>query len=267
MLRRSLGSVLISASLASFVTLGGAAVALAQTPPAITVTTLAERVITPAQLPAGTLVWRLETLPTGDAAVAATGSSGVAAAFGGRNYLLTLGRPGGATPGATRIAETGAVPVPRNASQIALRISSLTGAAGAESAVHSHPGAEGYYTTSGTFGARSQAGTVGVPAGRTFVGPASGTAVQAVNLGATDLQVLVFFALDAGQPASSMATFADPTAAARVSPGAIGLPATGGGPIGAMGATGGAAAALIPGAAVAGLIAAAGLIARLRRRS
>src|SRR6266540_3118902 len=88
-----------------------AAPALAQAP-AITVTTLAERTVPAAALPAGTLVWRIETLPTGDAAVAATGSTGVAAAHGGRNYLVTLAPPGGATPGATRVAETSAVPVP-----------------------------------------------------------------------------------------------------------------------------------------------------------
>ncbi len=226
MQRRSLGRALVSSAAATTLLLGGGTAVWAQTPPAVTVTTLAERTVTPAQLPAGTLVWRLETFPTGDAAVAATGNAGVAAAYNGRNYLLTLAPPGGATPGGTRVAETGAVPVPRTAAQIALRISSLTGGMGSQSAVHSHPGAEGYFIIASEFGARSQSGTVRVPAGRTFVGPAGGTPVQAVNTGTTDLNALVFFALDAGQPASSPATFADPAAAARVV-GATGLPATG----------------------------------------
>lgn len=199
----------------------------AQTPPAVSVTTLAERTVTPVQLPAGTLVWRLETLPTGDAAVMATGASGVASTYNGRNYLLTLAPPGGFTPGATKISETSAAPVPRTASQLTLRLSSLTGPFGSQSAVHSHPGAEGYYVIAGEFGARSQNGTVRVPAGRTFIGPVSGTPVQALNSGAGELDVLVFFALDASQPASSPATFADPAAASRFTAGAVALPATG----------------------------------------
>src|SRR5262245_4442530 len=58
--------------------------ASAQTPPATTVT-LDERVVPQAQLPAGPLAWRLETLPTADAADAAKGPTGVAGAFGGKN--------------------------------------------------------------------------------------------------------------------------------------------------------------------------------------
>ena len=105
-------------------------------------------------------------------AIAATGSTGIAAAFGGRNYLLTLAPAGGATPGATKIAETGPVQVPRGASQVALRISSLTGAPGSQSAAHSHPGAEGYYIISGEFGARSRERHGACP-GRTYVCRAS----------------------------------------------------------------------------------------------
>lgn len=227
MLRRSLGHALISSAAATTILLAGGTAVWAQTAPAVTVTTLAERTVTPAQLPAGTLVWRLETLPTGDAAVMATGSTGVAATYNGRNYLLTLAPPGGSTPGATKISETGVALLPRTAAQLTLRLSSLTGPLGSESAVHSHPGAEGYYVIAGEFGARSQNGTVRVPTGRTFVGPAAGTPVQAVNTGTGDLNVLVFFALDAGQPATSPATFADPAAASRVRAGALGLPATG----------------------------------------
>ncbi|HXI17268.1 MAG TPA: hypothetical protein VNM48_12965 [Chloroflexota bacterium] len=245
MLRRSLARVLVSSAVAATVVVGGGSAALAQTPPAVTVTTLGERTITPAQLPAGTLVWRLETLPTGDAAVVATGSTGVAASYDGRNFLVTLGPPGGSTRGATKIAETGPVPAPRTAGQITLRMSSLTAPAGGVSAVHSHPGAEGYYVISGEFGARSQSGTVRVPAGRTFVGPVSGTPVQAVNTGSGDLNTLVFFALDSSQPAGSMATFADPAAAARFTVGGLGLPATGG-PVGAaLPAVGAAALAVV----------------------
>jgi quercetin dioxygenase-like cupin family protein len=195
--------------------------------PAITVTTLAERTVPVSALPAGTLVWRIETLPSGDAAVAATGSTGVAATYGGRSYLVTLAPAGGATPGATRVAETAAVPVPRSAQQVVLRISSLTGPQGAESAVHSHPGAEGYLVLRGEFGARSDAGTNRVPAGRTIVGPPAGSAVQALNTGAGDVDVLVMFSLDASQPASSPASFANPANAMRVLGVAAGLPATG----------------------------------------
>ena len=253
--RRSLGSVVSVAAVAGM--LGTSGVAWAQTPPAVAVAALAERTVSAAQLPAGTLVWRLETLPNGDAAVMATGSTGVAAAYNGRNYLVTLAPPGGATPGATRIAETGPVPVPRTAAQVVLRLAALTGPAFSQSAVHTHPGGEAYYVLGGELGARSQAGTVRVPAGRALVGPPGGTPIQAVNLGASDLNALVMFALDASQPASGMATFADPAAAMRVAPGSLALPATGGA------ATGGSVTGVW--AAAGAVLALAGVLTRRRR--
>lgn len=220
----------IAPVLALLLWLGLPGVTWAQTPPAVTTAVLAERRVS--QLPAGTLVWRLETFPTGAAAVAATGSTGVAAEFGGTNYLLTLGPAGSRTPGSTPLAETGPVPVPRGLAQYLLRLVALTGPAGSQSAVHTHPGAEGYYVVSGEFGGRAQAGTVRVPTGRTFVGPPSGTPVQAVNTGTSDMRVLVLFALDASQPPQSDATLADAARAALFIPFPVGLPATGAGALG-----------------------------------
>lgn len=225
--RRAAG--LIASVLVLLVWLALPTAALAQTPPAATVITLAERLVT--QLPAGPLAWRLETLPTAQAALAATATTGVAAEHGGRFYLLTLAASGGRTPGATVLAETGPVPAPRGAAQYLLRLSLLTGGPGSQTAVHAHPGAEADYVLAGDFAARTDAGAVRVPVGRVIVGPPAGGAHQAVNLGTTDLQVLVFYAVDAAQPFSSPAAFADPSRAAQLAPfpSGLGLPRTGGG--------------------------------------
>ena len=235
------------------------AAAWAQTPPAATVVTLAERTAT--QLPAGTLAWRLETLPTAQAALAATGATGVAAEHGGRFYLLTLAAPGGRTPGSTLLAETGPVPVPRGVAQYLLRLSLLTGGARSQTAVHSHPGAEADYVLAGDFAARTDAGTFRVPVGQVIVGPPAGGAHQAVNLGTSDVQVLVFYAVDAAQPFSSPAAFTNLDRANQLRPFAVGLPRTGGGPL--------VGTPLVPAAALGalGAVVALGASLGLRRRA
>ena len=155
----------------------------------------------------------------------------MAAEYGGRFYLLTLAAPGGRTPGATLLAETGPVPAPRGGAQYLLRLSLATGAPGSQSAIHAHPGAEANYVLAGDFAARTDAGTTRVPVGRVIVGPPAGGAHQAVNLGTTEVQVLVFYAVDTAQPFSSPVAFANPDRAAQLLPflSVVSLPRTGGG--------------------------------------
>jgi hypothetical protein len=76
------------------------------------------------QLPGGTLYWRVETFPTLPEAQAAAsafrwnsdtvsydGSPARAAEVAGKAWLFTLGAPGGAMKGGTKVAEVGPVPV------------------------------------------------------------------------------------------------------------------------------------------------------------
>src|SRR6266542_1171752 len=173
-----------------------------------------------AQLPAGPLYWRMETYPTLAAAQAAAGPTALAVEAGGRNWLLTLGARGGATPGGTRVAEVGPLPVVQ-AAEYLLRINEATGAPGSVTTEHSHPGSEAFYVLTGEQSIRTPTGTIRIPAGRSEAGPGGGTPLQVSNTGATDLLALVMFVVDAAQPFSSPATL--PAAP-------LGLPRTGGVP-------------------------------------
>src|SRR5262245_59873954 len=64
-----------------------------------------------AQLPAGPLYWRIETFSKLGEAQAATGPTALAAEISGKVWLFTLGAKGGATPGGSKVAEIGPVPV------------------------------------------------------------------------------------------------------------------------------------------------------------
>src|SRR5688500_17643771 len=75
------------------------------------------------QLPPGPLYWRVENFPTLEEARAAAGryrwnpdtvgyegSPALAAEVAGKVWLFTLGAKGGATPGASKVVESGPVP-------------------------------------------------------------------------------------------------------------------------------------------------------------
>jgi hypothetical protein len=64
-------------------------------------------------LPAGPLYWRIENFPALEQAqgAAAASPTSLAAAVSGRVWLFTLGQKGGMTPGSTKVAEIGPVPV------------------------------------------------------------------------------------------------------------------------------------------------------------
>ncbi|HEU5318903.1 MAG TPA: cupin domain-containing protein [Chloroflexota bacterium] len=204
----------------------------AQAQEALVISTLTEKRV--AQLPAGPLFWRVETYPTLAAAQAAAGTYGLAAESAGRNWLLTLGPRGGASPGGTRVAEIGPLP-PVQAPEYLLRINQPSGPRGSETPVHTHPGTEAFYVVTGELSIRSAAGVLRIPAGGTSAGPAGGTPLQVSSTGAANLSGLVLFVVDATQPFSSPATLPTlPTGLPRT--GGAGVPPVNRGAVGTGGA-------------------------------
>lgn len=200
---------------------------------ALVVRSLAEKRV--AQLPTGPLFWRVETFPTLAAAQAASGPTGLVAESAGQIWLLTLSPRGGASPGGTRVAEVGPLPVVE-ATEYLLRINEAAGPPGSVTPVHIHPGSEAFYVLTGEQSIRTPTGTIRVAAGRPEAGPGGGTPLQVSSTGATDLLALVMFVVDAAQPFSSPAEFpaatqpaTQPTAAPAQMPRA--LPRTGDAPL------------------------------------
>ena len=170
--------------------------------PALTVKPLAEKKVD--ALPDGTLVWRIENLPTLAAAQAAAGPFSIAAEAAGKAWLFTLGPAGGSTPGADRVAETG--PIARvEASRYLLRINDASGPPGSVTPVHSHPGSEAFYVLAGEQSVRGAHGTLRVKAGETEPGHGADMAMQVSSSGQGELHALVMFVVDADKPFSSPA--------------------------------------------------------------
>src|SRR4030095_15979442 len=91
---------------------------------ALVIKPLAEKKVT--ELPPGPLVWRLENFPALAQAQAAAGDTGLVVQAGGKVWLFTLGPAGGASSGATKVAEVG--PIPKVvATQYLLRINEASG--------------------------------------------------------------------------------------------------------------------------------------------
>jgi hypothetical protein len=203
---------------------------------ALVITPLSEKRV--AQLPAGPLYWRVETFPTLAAAQAAAGPTALVAESAGRAWLLTLGPRGGASPGGTRAAEVGPLPVVP-ASEYLLRLNQASGPPGSVTPVHTHPGSEAFYVLAGEQSVRTPTGTLRITAGRPEAGPEGGTALEVSSTGATDLLALVMFVVDAHQPFSSPATLP------------AGLPRAGGSPLATGRALGAGGALLALGLAAA----------------
>ena len=182
-----------------------AAAAQPAKPPALTVKPLAEKRV--AELPPGELFWRIETFSSLEAAKAAAGTYSLAAESDGRAWLFTLGAPGGATPGATKVTEFG--PVPRiSAPQYLLRINEASGPSGAITGVHSHPGSEAFYPLRGEQRMRGPHGVTVMKPGQPIIGHGE-QPMQVWSSGSTDLHSLVMFVVDATRPFSTPAKFAD----------------------------------------------------------
>ena len=158
-----------------------------------------------AQLPAGQLVWRVETMPTLEQARAAEGPTALVAQADGKVWLFTLGAAGGATPGALPMAEIGPVPA-LSAPEYLLRVNLAGGPPGSKTPIHTHPGSESFYVLTGRLGQRTPQGEALVEAGQTMSGKGADVAMEVFSAGTTDLQTLVMFVVDATRPFSSHAS-------------------------------------------------------------
>ncbi len=155
-------------------------------------------------LPQGTLFWRVETLPTLAQAQAAAGPTALAAEVSGRAWLFTLGPKGGATPGATPMAEIGPVP-PIQAAEYLLRINNTGGPSGVKTPIHTHPGSEAFYVLSGRLSQRTPSGMRHVEAGGIMNGNPADVPMEVSSSGTGELNALVMFVVDAGRPFSTPA--------------------------------------------------------------
>ena len=158
------------------------------------------------RLPEGPLFWRIENFPTLAQAQAAAGPTALAAEAAGKVWLFTLGPKGGATPGASKVAEIG--PVPQiAASEYLLRINRAGGPPGAKTPVHTHPGSEAFYVLTGKLGQKTPHGVGYAEAGATMNGHGADMPMEVFSAGASDLDQLVMFVVDANRPFSSPAKF------------------------------------------------------------
>jgi hypothetical protein len=163
-----------------------------------------ERKVT--RLPEGPLFWRIENVPTLAQAQAAAGPTALAAEAAGKVWLFTLGPKGGVTPGASRVAEIG--PVPQiAASEYLLRINRAGGPPGAKTPVHTHPGSEAFYVLTGKLGQKTPHGVSYAEAGSPMNGHGADMPMEVFSAGASDLDQLVMFVVDANRPFSSPAKF------------------------------------------------------------
>jgi len=171
------------------------------------------------QLPAGPLYWRVENFPTLAQAQAAIppdrwnpdtvsndSALSLAAEVAGKVWLFTLGPKGGSTPGGTKVAEVGPVPVIA-ASEYLLRVNHGYGPPGAKTPVHTHPGSEAFYVVAGRLGQKTAHGVAHVDAGQTMNGHNADMVMQVFNSGTTDLTALIMFVVDANRPFSTPAKF------------------------------------------------------------
>ena len=163
---------------------------------------LAEKKI--AELPAGSLYWRIENFATLAEAKAAAGATALAVESRGKVWLFTLGSAGGSTAGGSKIAEIG--PIPRIvAPQYLLRINEASGPPGSVTSQHTHPGSEAFYVLAGEQTIRTPQGVLRVRAGQPETGRGADNPMQVSSTGSTDLHSLVMFVVDATRPFSSPA--------------------------------------------------------------
>ncbi len=164
---------------------------------------LAERKVT--ELPAGDLVWTIETFDSMAPAQAAAGPWSLVVESEGKVWLFSLGNSGAASSGGTKVAEVG--PIPRiSAKSYLLRINDASGPPGSVTPVHSHPGSEAFFVLSGEQSIRSATRVMKVAAGHTEPGQGAEKAMEVASSGSADLHALVMFVVDADKPFSSPAT-------------------------------------------------------------
>ena len=187
-------------------TLVGACLALASfaaaAQGALAIKPLAEKKVS--ELPADPLFWRIENVASVAEAQRLAGTWSLAAEVAGKAWLFTLGPAGGSTPGAVKVADVG--PVARvQAAQYLLRVNEATGAPGAITAIHSHPGSEAFLVLAGEQSIRTPQGVLRVVTGQAAAGHGADVPMQVSSSGPANLQALVMFVVDATRPFSSPA--------------------------------------------------------------
>jgi hypothetical protein len=95
---------------------------------------------------------------------------------------------------------------PFSAPEYLLRINSASGASGAKTPVHTHPGSESFYVLTGELSQKTPHGVGHAAAGQTMPGHEPGTPMEVSSSGTSDLSALVMFVTDATKPFSSRAT-------------------------------------------------------------
>ena len=202
---RRLGTCYFIASMVSLLAMAMVPTAAAE-PGKFVVTQVAQKKLN--GLPPGELYWRVENFPTLDLAqnAASTSPTSLAAEVSGKVWLFTLGPKDGMTPGGTKVAEVGPVPV-FVAPEYLLQINHAGGPPGSRTPVHSHPGSESFYVLAGQVGQRTPHGVSRTEAGQAMVGHGPDMAMEVFSGGTTDLDQLVMFLLDATRPASVPAKF------------------------------------------------------------
>jgi hypothetical protein len=131
-------------------------------------------------------------------------TSSLVAEAAGKVWLFTLGPPGGASPGGTKVTELG--PIPRVVAPLyLLRINEASGPPGSITPVHSHPGSEAYFVLKGEQSIRSPRGVMRVAVNHAETGQGADMPMQVSSSGSTDLDALVMFVVDATRPFSAPA--------------------------------------------------------------
>jgi quercetin dioxygenase-like cupin family protein len=175
-----------------------------QTATAFLVEPVAEKVVE--AIPSGPLYWRVDSFPSLAEAQSMAGPYALAAEAWGGSWRFTLGPADGASAGAQKVAEIGPVPVPQ-AARYLLRVNRAGGPPGSSTPVHTHPGSEAFYVLKGELTQKSGHGAVRLKAGQAMNGHEPGMTMQLSSTGASDLEQLVMFVVDADKPFSSPASF------------------------------------------------------------
>ena len=168
------------------------------------ITKVAEKKVS--RLPDGPLYWEVENFDTRAQAEAAAGPTALAAEVRGKDWLFTLGAKDAPTHGGRMVVEIGPV-TPIAATQYLLRVNDVVAPAGAHTSTHMHPGSEAFYVLAGQLSQKTPRGVAVVEAGETMPGLGPNTTMEVSSTGASDLQALVMFIVDATKPFSSPAHF------------------------------------------------------------
>ncbi len=94
---------------------------------------------------------------------------------------------------------------PLAAPEYLLRINRAGGPPGAKTPIHTHPGSEAFYVLAGRLGQKTPQGVSYAEAGQSMNGHSADTPMEVFSAGATDLEQIVMFLVDATRPFSSSA--------------------------------------------------------------